>query len=126
MISCQISNFNYTCLNGAEDLISITVTIMCRRCKEGCYLGWWHRWWWLGYAAKKLYPHMRQKLVNNMRISSIRVHYRYPTHLDESIIDIIAGIESLEHAGIQPVGFVGHSLGGSVVIEAASSCSQYH
>jgi homoserine acetyltransferase len=64
---------------------------------------------------------MRQKLVNNMRISSIRVHYRYPTHLDESIIDIIAGIESLEHAGIQPVGFVGHSLGGSVVIEAAAA-----
>ena len=64
---------------------------------------------------------MRQKLVNNMRISSIRVHYRYPTHLDESIIDIIAGIESLEHAGIQPVGFVRHSLGGSVVIEAAAA-----
>ena len=64
---------------------------------------------------------MRQKLVNNMRISSIRVHYRYSTHLDESIIDIIAGIESLEHAGIQPVGFVGHSLGGSVVIEAAAA-----
>jgi pimeloyl-ACP methyl ester carboxylesterase len=27
----------------------------------------------------------------------------------------------LEHAGIQPVGFVGHSLGGSVVIEAAAA-----
>lgn len=64
---------------------------------------------------------MCQKLVNNGRISSIRVHYRYPTHLDESIIDIIAGIEFLEHTGIQPVGFVGHSLGGSVVIEAAAA-----
>jgi esterase/lipase len=27
----------------------------------------------------------------------------------------------LEHAGIQPVGFVGHSLGGAVVIEAAAA-----
>ena len=62
--------------------------------------------------SKKLYPHMRQKLVNNGRISSIRVHYRYSTHSDESVIDIIAGIEFLEHAGIQPVGFVRHSLGG--------------
>ena len=72
-------------------------------------------------SAKKLYPHMGQKLVNNGRIRSIGVHYRYPTHLDESIIDIIAGIESLEHAGIQRVGFVGHSLGGAVVIEAAAA-----
>src|SRR5207248_10813422 len=41
--------------------------------------------------------------------------------LDESIIDVIAGIEFLEHAGIQSVGFVGHSFGGSVVIEAAAA-----
>jgi pimeloyl-ACP methyl ester carboxylesterase len=68
-----------------------------------------------------IYPHIRQKLVNNGRNSSIGVDYRYPTHLDESIIDIISGIEFLEHAGIQPVGFVGHSLGGSVVIEAAAA-----
>ena len=52
--------------------------------------------------------------------SSIGVHYRYPTHLVESIIDIIAGIEFLEHAGIQPVRFVGHSFGGAVVIETAA------
>jgi pimeloyl-ACP methyl ester carboxylesterase len=26
----------------------------------------------------------------------------------------------LEHAGIQPVGFVGHSFGGAVVIETAA------
>src|SRR5205823_6227755 len=70
--------------------------------------------------AKKLYPHMHQKLVI-MGELSLRVHYRYPTHLDESIIDVIAGIEFLEHAGIQSVGFVGHSFGGSVVIEAAAA-----
>jgi pimeloyl-ACP methyl ester carboxylesterase len=64
---------------------------------------------------------MRQKLVNNGRISCIGVHHRYPTYLDESILDIISGIEFLEHAGIQPVGFVGHSLGGSVVVEAAAA-----
>jgi pimeloyl-ACP methyl ester carboxylesterase len=71
--------------------------------------------------SKKLYPHTRQKLVNNGRIISKRVHYRYPTHLDESIIDIIAGIESLEHAGVHPVGFVRHSFGGAAVIEAAAA-----
>lgn len=69
--------------------------------------------------ARQLYPQLCQKLVNNERISSLRVRYRYPIDLDESITDVIASIEFLEHAGIRSVGLVGHSFGGAVVIKAA-------
>jgi pimeloyl-ACP methyl ester carboxylesterase len=69
--------------------------------------------------ARGLYPQLCQKLVNNETIRSLRVQYRYPRDLDESITDVIAGIKFLEHAGIQSVGLVGHSFGGAVVIKAA-------
>jgi pimeloyl-ACP methyl ester carboxylesterase len=71
--------------------------------------------------AKWMYPQLCQKLVNNERISSLRIRYRYPRDLDESLTDVIAGIKSLEHDGIQSVGLVGHSFGGAVVIEAAAA-----
>jgi predicted esterase len=73
--------------------------------------------------AKRLYPQLCQKLVNNERISSLRIRYRYPRDLDESLTDVIAGIKFLEHEGIQSVGLVGHSFGGAVVIEAAAAVS---
>ncbi|MGA9172134.1 MAG: alpha/beta fold hydrolase, partial [Nitrososphaeraceae archaeon] len=71
--------------------------------------------------AKWLYPQLCQKLVNNERISSLRIRYRYPRDLDESLTDVIAGIKFLEHEGIQSIGLVGHSFGGAVVIEAAAA-----
>jgi hypothetical protein len=40
--------------------------------------------------ARGLYPQLCQKLVNNETIRSLRVQYRYPRDLDESITDVIA------------------------------------
>ena len=72
--------------------------------------------------ARDLYSRLSRTLLPN-GIGSLRVRYRYPTDLDECMIDVIAGIKFLEHNRIQSVGLVGHSLGGAVVIKAAAALS---
>ncbi len=44
--------------------------------------------------------------------------YRYPNVLHECILDVLAGVTSLQHRGAAPVVLVGHSFGGAVVIAA--------
>jgi pimeloyl-ACP methyl ester carboxylesterase len=70
--------------------------------------------------ARELYSKLSRKLLSN-RISSLRVRYRYPTDLNECVIDVIAGLKFLEYNRIRSVGLIGHSLGGAVVIKAAAA-----
>jgi pimeloyl-ACP methyl ester carboxylesterase len=57
-------------------------------------------------------------------IDGLRVRYRHPTDLLESVFDTLAGIAFLrkEHR-IKAIGLVGHSFGGAVVIQAAVQAS---
>jgi esterase/lipase len=59
--------------------------------------------------ARGLYPHLCQKLIKK-EINSLRVCFRYPTDLYESVLD-------------ESVGLVGHSFGGAVVIQAGTASS---
>jgi len=71
--------------------------------------------------AKELYPRLSQKLAKDDGINSLRIRFRYSTDLEESILDVLAGIEFLtQEEGITSIGLVGHSFGGAVVISAAS------
>ena len=53
------------------------------------------------------------------RITSLRIDYRRPGVLHESVLDTLAGVSFLEAAGYSEVVLVGHSFGGAVVICAA-------
>ncbi len=68
--------------------------------------------------AKGLYPRLCLELMPK-GISALRVAFRHPTVLDESIYDVLAGLEFLKGKGITTAGLVGHSFGGAVVIKAA-------
>jgi pimeloyl-ACP methyl ester carboxylesterase len=70
--------------------------------------------------AGELYSRLSQSLLSN-GISSLRIRYRYPTDLNECVIDVIAGVKFLENNRVQSIGLVGHSLGGAVVIKAAAA-----
>lgn len=68
--------------------------------------------------AEELYPDLSKELKEN-DISSLRIRYRYPRDIDESVYDVTAGIKFLENVGASKIALVGHSLGGAVVIQAA-------
>ncbi len=78
--------------------------------------GIWGDW---DSPAEGLYPDLSQKFTE-MDISSLRIRYRYPRNLEESVSDVLAGINFLENVGISKIALVGHSLGGAVVIQAAA------
>lgn len=69
--------------------------------------------------ANGLYPRLCQEL-SSQGIASLRVRYRQPTSLEESVLDVYAGISYLESKGIELVALTGHSFGGAVVIQAAA------
>ena len=82
---------------------------------------------WVGGAgggwdtpAKGLYPRLCEEL-RSAQIASLRVRFRHPAHLEESVFDVVAGAAYLEANGIEAVGLVGHSFGGAVVIQAAAA-----
>ncbi len=52
-------------------------------------------------------------------ITSLRVNYRHPNLLDESVMDTLAGVTFLAAMGHTEIALVGHSFGGAVVISAA-------
>ncbi|HKG89264.1 MAG TPA: hypothetical protein VKA95_13135 [Nitrososphaeraceae archaeon] len=72
--------------------------------------------------ARELYPYLCQKLIRK-DINSLRVRFRYPTDLYQCILDVIEGIHFLEQQGVESVGLVGHSFGGAVVIQAATTAA---
>jgi pimeloyl-ACP methyl ester carboxylesterase len=65
-----------------------------------------------------LYPRLCEylKLIG---ISSLRVQFRHPTDLAESVIDVILGLEFLKEDIVRVFGLIGHSFGGAVVVQAA-------
>jgi pimeloyl-ACP methyl ester carboxylesterase len=70
--------------------------------------------------ALGLYPRLAQDLPNH-RISALRVQYRHPTDLVESVFDTVLGLRYLDSRGVTAAGVVGHSLGGAVAIQAAAN-----
>ena len=68
--------------------------------------------------AKNLYPQLAAKLSSE-GISALRVQFRFPTLLEESVQDVLAGAKFLHSEGMAALGLVGHSFGGAVVIQAA-------
>lgn len=70
--------------------------------------------------AKGLYPELASELAED-GLSSLRVRFRYPGVLAESVLDVIAGITYLADCGDDALGLVGHSFGGAVAIQAAAA-----
>ena len=52
-------------------------------------------------------------------VTSLRVNYRHPGVLPESVMDTLAGVSFLKVTGHTEIVLVGHSFGGAVVISAA-------
>lgn len=67
--------------------------------------------------AQGLYPRLCEDLISQ-GIASLRVRYRYPTQLEQSVLDVLAGIIFLQDQGIESIALTGHSFGGAVVIRA--------
>ena len=76
-----------------------------------------------GTPAIGLYPRLCCSLAR-IGVDGLRVRYRHPTDLLESVFDTLAGIAFLrEEHRIKAIGLVGHSFGGAVVIQAAVQAS---
>ena len=69
--------------------------------------------------AKNLYPKLAAKLASE-GINALRVQFRYPTDLNESVHDVFAGVKFLQNEGVEALGLMGHSFGGAVVIRAGT------
>ena len=71
-----------------------------------------------GGPADGLYADLAEALASR-GTSSLRLAYRQPAHLDESTLDVLAGIWYLAGIGLARVALVGHSFGGGVVVSAS-------
>ena len=71
-----------------------------------------------GGPAEGLYADLAEALASR-GTSSLRLAYRQPAHLDESTLDVLAGVWYLAGTGLPRVALVGHSFGGGVVISAS-------
>ncbi|HYW22288.1 MAG TPA: dienelactone hydrolase family protein [Nodularia sp. (in: cyanobacteria)] len=81
---------------------------------------------WVGGAgggwdtpASGLYPRLCEDLTSEA-IASLRIRYRYPAQLTDSVLDVLTGLTYLRDQGIKYLALVGHSFGGAVVIQAAA------
>jgi pimeloyl-ACP methyl ester carboxylesterase len=70
--------------------------------------------------AAGLYPRLAEEL-QEQGVGGLRVHFRVPRDLEESVHDLRTGIRVLGGKGIARMGLVGHSLGGAVVLQAAAA-----
>ncbi len=68
--------------------------------------------------ANGLYPDLAEELAGK-GIASLRLDYRKPADLDESTLDVLAGVWHLAALGYTRTALVGHSFGGGVVISAS-------
>jgi len=68
--------------------------------------------------ADRIYATLADELLTS-GITSLRVDYRQPRVLMESVMDTLAGVSFLKGLGYRSVALVGHSFGGAVVITAA-------
>ncbi len=69
--------------------------------------------------ARNLYPRLCQDLLPR-GVSGLRLKFRNPRSLPQSVFDVMAGIAFLREAGIEQLGLIGHSFGGAVVIQAGA------
>lgn len=67
--------------------------------------------------AQGLYPRLCGEL-QEAGIASLRVRFRRPGHLAESLLDVLAGLEYLRSEGVKRVALTGHSFGGAIVVQA--------
>ncbi len=81
---------------------------------------------WVGGAggglygpAGGLYPRLASQLAGD-GISSLRLNYRSPNHLQKCVLDTLVGVVYLGGLGRKRAALVGHSFGGAVVIEAGA------
>ncbi|MFN7138463.1 MAG: alpha/beta hydrolase [Limisphaerales bacterium] len=81
---------------------------------------------WVGGAgggldgpARALYAAACKELQGK-NVAGLRLHYRYPNHLEECVLDTLLGVEFLANEGYEHVALVGHSFGGAVVITAGA------
>lgn len=70
--------------------------------------------------ARGLYPAVASALVGE-RVASVRVRFRHPGDLEESVHDCLAGLWYLRQRGATRLAAVGHSFGGAVVVRAAAA-----
>ena len=71
-----------------------------------------------GGPADGLYADLAHELAGR-GITSLRLDYRDAGNLDESTLDVLAGVWYLSGIGCTRTALVGHSFGGGVVISAA-------
>ena len=72
-----------------------------------------------GGPARGLYAELAQEFTDQ-GITSLRMDYRQPNHIQECALDLLAGLNFLHATGCGPAVIVGHSFGGAVVIAAGS------
>jgi pimeloyl-ACP methyl ester carboxylesterase len=70
--------------------------------------------------ARGLYPTLCQEFAAE-GISSLRLRFREPSDLGESVLDVLAGITFFADSGDDAIGLIGHSFGGAVAIQAAAA-----
>ena len=76
--------------------------------------------------AKELYNRLSQRLAKDNEMNTLRIRFRYPTNLEECVVDVLAGIEFLTQTERKTyIGFVGHSFGGAVVISSAALAKDF-
>jgi hypothetical protein len=68
--------------------------------------------------AEGMYATLAEELTAG-NVTSLRLNYRHPADMDESVWDVLIGLELLRSRGCVRVALVGHSFGGAVVIAAA-------
>ena len=74
---------------------------------------------WNSPGGGRLFPDISAEL-SDRGIASVRIEYRHPTNLVESILDVLAGTIFLTLTGVHSQGLVGHSLGAAAVAQAAT------
>ena len=72
-----------------------------------------------GGPASGLYAELAQEFTRQ-GITSMRMDYRQPNHIQECALDLVAGVNFLRATGHGPAIVVGHSFGGAVVIAAGA------
>ncbi|MCE2404133.1 MAG: dienelactone hydrolase family protein [Dehalococcoidia bacterium] len=74
-----------------------------------------------GYAgpAEGIYETLSEELTVR-GVTSLRLDYRHPADLDESVWDALIGVQALRSRKCSRVALVGHSFGGAVVIATAA------
>ena len=71
-----------------------------------------------GGPADGAYRDLAERLTAR-GLASLRVDYRHPANLDESILDVLVAVWHMAHIGYPRLALVGHSFGGGVVISAS-------